>query len=796
MSQKSKFVSLLLSSALILSQLTAPMSAPASSARARRMVKTKPDTITGTLQGRVIDPGELPLADVRVRVINEETGNFRATKTGANGWYKINLLPLGLYKVEATKEGFNLVRPANQMKIRLNETVTTAPDIVLGPEPPTPPPTVATSPAPPAPAPSPKPAATTPSDDSGRLTNQIDPTRRANSDERMVSLLPLTGVRSFDDLALLAAGVAPPPQVRGVAGPGIGAGIGTAGQFSVNGQRARSNNFTVDGSDNNDEDIGVRRQGFVAMVPQSIESIKEIQIVTHLWDADNGRNIGSQVNAVSKSGGNQIHGSIYDFFNHDSLNARNFFDYTSAGVPSFPLTATKIDRFSNGSALNPRPIPVAVVTDITAPWTQLVQPNPSGGKDQFQRNQGGGVIGFPIVRDRTFFFGSFERQDIKARQETHFSVPTIAQRGYLNYGAGGFRRRDTLGALRSFTPTYTSGDAIFSLFPFPNNPVGPYGENTFTQILAADGHANLYSLKLDHAFRLFVPDVTHEFSARYNSTDDQKQIPSVGGAIFSGVEPKVRTHNLSLSLTTPISAAFANQFRASYGRTHLHFKEIRDPYLLPSSVLPDEPFLLNAPTLVNLSSPATDPSVVLYQSNPNVTVEDALGPIGQVTLSPFSPVGLDVYLFPQARANSTIHLVDSLTYTRGDHTLKFGFDVRRTQLNSFLHRNFRPQVFFGGTPDLTANFSSSTPVLNISKGGPTPSFFSATDLAALGIPTGISQSLAIGAPNSTIGLRSWQLNFFLNENYRVRPGLTFDMGLRYELNTTPQDVNRRIENTF
>src|SRR5262249_57689539 len=122
-------------------------------------------------------------ADVRGRVRKEEEGNLRGKKPGANGWYKINLLPLGLYKVEATKEGFNLVRPANQMKIRLNETVTTAPDIVLGPEPPTPPPTVATSPAPPAPAPSPKPAATTPSDDSGRLTNQIDPTRRANSDE-------------------------------------------------------------------------------------------------------------------------------------------------------------------------------------------------------------------------------------------------------------------------------------------------------------------------------------------------------------------------------------------------------------------------------------------------------------------------------------------------------------------------------------------------------------------------------------------------------------------------------------
>ncbi|HKC87682.1 MAG TPA: carboxypeptidase-like regulatory domain-containing protein, partial [Blastocatellia bacterium] len=375
MSQKSKFVSLLLISALILSQLTSPMSALASSPRARRMVKTKPDTITGTLQGRVIDPGELPLADVRVRVINEETGNVRATKTGANGWYKINLLPLGLYKVEATKEGFNLVRPANQMKIRLNETVTTAPDIVLGPEPPTPPPTVATSPAPPAPAPSPKPAATTPADDSGRLTNQIDPTRRANSDERMVSLLPLTGVRSFDDLALQAAGVAPPPQVRGVAGPGIGAGIGTAGQFSVNGQRARANNFTVDGSDNNDEDVGVRRQGFVALVPQSIESIKEIQIVTHLWDAEHGRSAGSQVNAVSKSGTNRFHGQLYDFFNHSALNARNFFDYSAKNAPPTRLTAMAIRTFVDGKPVDTRLLPVQI------DGQDVVLPNPSQGKD-------------------------------------------------------------------------------------------------------------------------------------------------------------------------------------------------------------------------------------------------------------------------------------------------------------------------------------------------------------------------------------------------------------------------------
>src|SRR5205814_10434870 len=154
-------------------------------------------------------------------------------------------------------------------------------------------------------------------------------TRGGNFDERFLLSLPLPGVRSFDDLAFLVPGVALPPLSIGTSvGPGIGPGVGTTGQFSVNGLRSRSNNFTIDGSDNNDEDVGVRRQGFTSLVPQSIESVQEFQIFTHLWDAGVGRNLGSQVNAVSRSGGNQVHGGVYDFFNQDALNARNFFDYT------------------------------------------------------------------------------------------------------------------------------------------------------------------------------------------------------------------------------------------------------------------------------------------------------------------------------------------------------------------------------------------------------------------------------------------------------------------------------------
>ncbi len=137
-----------------------------------------------------------------------------------------------------------------------------------------------------------------------------------------------TLVRSFDELALLVPGVAPPPQAIGNSvGPGVGPGVGTSGQFSVNGLRSRANNFMVDGSDNNDEDIGVRRQGFFTLIPQPIESVQEFQIITLLAPAQFGRNLGAQVNVLSKSGTNKFHGNLYTFFNSDKLNARNNFDF-------------------------------------------------------------------------------------------------------------------------------------------------------------------------------------------------------------------------------------------------------------------------------------------------------------------------------------------------------------------------------------------------------------------------------------------------------------------------------------
>src|SRR4029079_13253542 len=185
----------------------------------------------------------------------------------------------------------------------------------------------------PPPAPSTPPGSTSGESDVALLVNTSNATRGGNFDERFLLGLPLPGVRTFDDLAFLVPGVAPPPLSIGTnVGPGIGPGVGTTGQFSVNGLRSRSNNFTIDGSDNNDEEVGVRRQGFTSLVAQSIESVQEFQITTLLPEPQFGRNMGAQVNAVSRSGGNNFHGTLYGFFTDKRLKARDPFDF--AGGPA------------------------------------------------------------------------------------------------------------------------------------------------------------------------------------------------------------------------------------------------------------------------------------------------------------------------------------------------------------------------------------------------------------------------------------------------------------------------------
>jgi len=749
---------------------------------------------TGSFQGSVSNKSGAPIAGATIEIKNVESGVQRSRASDKDGKYVENLLGPGEYEITISAPGYK--------SRTLRETVyATQPNqviplpVTLEPE------TVAEATPAPTPTGSPQPIATASPSPRGKAPiveplnaeiNTTDARRKGAFTQDQVQALPLGGTtltRSFDELALLIPGVAPPPETQGsVAGPGVGPGVGSAGQFAVNGMRSRSNNFTVDGSDNNDEDIGVRRQGFFALVPQPIESIKEFQITTLLAPAQYGRNVGAQVNAISKSGGNEYHGAIYGFFNSSQLNAANFFDNTS-GNTTVPLQGRVLNADGTLGALR----------NVFIDGKQKFVTNGAGKQDSFTLGQGGLVFGGPLVPSdparpahNLFFFISAEGHLLNASKEESFAVPTVAQRGIFNSGATGLcaiANCTAAGAVPVF-PTRIMGDTIFSLFPFPNNPTGIYGENTLTQVLPYSAQSKIASGKVNGNFKALGK--VQEFVARYNFTQDWRDVPSTGGAIFSSLRPRVRTQNFSTYLNTPqLTNSTSNQLRLSYGRTRLIFDEVRDPSLIPSQQSPNTPFLLNRPRILNDTLPSAfgNPlcptlNSVCYETASTTERGDnfdfGTGPLGQVIISGFSPVGVDVFNFPQRRVNNTYQLADTVSIHRGKNNFAFGADARRTELDSALPRNARPLAIFGGTPRLPQS--------------PLPFTFNPVDLAAAGSPTGFFTTLA--TRDSAIHLRYYQLNFFGQDELRISPNLSLSFGVRYEFDTVPHEAANRIESTF
>jgi hypothetical protein len=821
------------------------------------------DTVTGAFDGVVIDKlSGAAIKGATVELIDKEVGKLPTLITDPQGQFFQALLRPGTYTIRVVKAGYQDLEVTQELPTLRRTEFDSMPD---GLEP------AATSRRAPATKPSSRPRyarfvviAMTPKDESAFSHQPAPPAGRPQAvapratvkrtfegglfrlDGRRdgafrseeVMALPLGGttlVRAFDELATLLPGVAPPPQTIGNgSGPGVGAGVGSSGQFAVNGLRSRANNFTVDGSDNNDEDIGVRRQGFLELIPQPVESVQEYQVITLLAPAQFGRNLGAQVNAVSRSGGGEFHGTLYGMFNSSQLNARNPFDTNggdagsllfSGGQPVVVASGFRsVFPFGTGGANINRRI---FLPDSTR--RQLSVRDQSGGEDSLTLGQGGFVLGGPIRRDESgdghnmFFFVSAEGHALNATEQHSFAVPTVTQRGLFGSGATARVNLTPLVASnqaaqnRFLFPASPRGDAVFSLFPFANNPEGVYGANTFTQQLPADAHGAVLSGKFDSNFR--VGGRQQAFTARYNFTNDFRTLPATGGALFSTMQARVRTQNLSLFLNTQLSRSGAanpvfNQVRLSYGRTRLVFDEIRDRrFLLPSN-FSDPTFgsfgLLNAPLLENLTSaqvagasfvpntgdvfylapdPCNRPAIPAHVGV--CTTEDRLGPIGQVIIAGFSPVGIDVFNFPQRRVNNTYQFADQVTMRRGPRTFTFGADNRRTELNSDLPRNARTLLTFNGSLPLPSRPAATQGLFSL----PSDLVVRPEDLAAAGAASGSFLTLAQPGGSAT-HLRFYQWNFFAQDEWRVRRNLSLSYGLRYEYNTPPREVNRLIESTF
>ena len=325
-------------------------------------------TTQGGIVGAIRDEKGADIAGAKIVVTSAATGLKREFTTAGNGSFRVLALPTGTYEVRAEAQGFaTMVEKGIEVGIDQVRTL----DIVLrvgG-------------------------TAETVTVEGNAVLTQTESSKLGEIiDNRKVEDLPLNG-RDFAQLARLNPGVA----VSG-GGGGQQGGEGNVSGFSSNGQRSTSNNFLVDGVDNNNYFVGE-----AAQLP-SIDSIQEFEVQTNTFSAEYGRNSGSVVNLVTKSGSNALHGSAYEFFRNDALDARNFFS-----VADSPL----------------------------------------------RLNQFGGTLGGPVVRNKTFFFLNYEGFRRRAGITRITNVPTLAERAGNIDG-------------QTITVNPVSAQIFDQLFPKPN----------------------------------------------------------------------------------------------------------------------------------------------------------------------------------------------------------------------------------------------------------------------------------------------------------------------------------------
>src|SRR5438445_2659902 len=259
---------------------------------------------TGTLSGVVTDPTGAVLPGATVEARNQGTGQLRNATTSGDGVYTIPLLAPGDYELKASLAGFTTL---TRSSVRVTVAETARVNLALQ---------------------------TGARTENITIVEQAPLVETANGtlgiviDQKKVVDLPLNG-RNFPQLGTLIPGVvAPPAALGGLSGDATPGGFGNVtGSFNVNGMRNQSNNFLLDGASNND----TFNTGFVLRPPP--DAIQEFKILTHSYNAEYGRNAGSVVNVVTRSGSNEWHGGAWEFNRSDALQARHFFAPSTQARP-------------------------------------------------------------------------------------------------------------------------------------------------------------------------------------------------------------------------------------------------------------------------------------------------------------------------------------------------------------------------------------------------------------------------------------------------------------------------------
>ncbi len=684
--------------------------------------------------GTVLDSGGAAVPDAAVTLTNEGTKVSFTTQTDSTGNYVFDSVQVGIYTVSVEKQGFKkFVSITNQVNVNqpatidaalqaggVNEVVTVEASAEL----------VQTS-------------------SSGNFGNTIE--------EKTLTTLPIVGARGRNPLSFI------------LFQPGVAPDANTGGGVHVHGARDRAFNFTLDGIDINDTTAGGSNSTPIRTNP---DSLSQFQVVTGNFTAELGRSSGAQVSLITKSGTNEFHGNLFEFYQTPRFHA---------------------NEYQNG-------INTVLVGGQRVPTT----------RPQFVQHIFGGSLGGPVYlprfgeggervyngKNRTFFFVNLQNlrtsQSI-LRNRTVYTAP--ARAGQFRYIANG-QNGNLLSSSASGPSIDASGNAVYptcpatitattprcvatfnaaanplgfdptttrliGLTPLPNNFTLGDGLNTagFTFVAPQTERQYDFTTKIDHSF-----NERNAVYVRYSRGSQTTLGDNANGGLqsFPGLPNVVDTfrtpRNLAVNYRATITPNLVNEFVAGFNRFTFSFNN------------PDPNAAANSPVILN---GLTDP----LNASPTVN---------------------------NARKITTRQFVDNLSWARSAHTFKFGTNIRLQQ-----HVDDRSSVAGTNTRETVSLSTSGT------TGNPVPASFgttagspriNSTDFTLLenfvnnvfGRIGSITQGFVATDDGSSFGpagtrflydARYPELDFYAQDTWKLRPNLTVDYGLRWEVRISPRAPN-------
>jgi Carboxypeptidase regulatory-like domain/TonB dependent receptor len=509
---------------------------------------------TGTISGLIWDPDGRLVPGAEVLIVNDGTGVQYATRTNDEGLYVVSNLPPGAYRLQVSKVGFKaLIKPdivlnvQDALAINFTMPIGAASEIV----------TV---------------------EGGAPLINTQDGAVSTVVDRQFAEGLPLNG-RSFQSLIDLSPGVVP-----------TSSNFHDNGQFSVNGQRASSNYWAVDGVSAN---IGIGASStaypgnglagalgsFSAMGGTnslvSVDALQEFRIQTSTYAPEFGRTPGGQISIVTRSGTNLFHGTVFDYFRNDALDANDWF------------------ADANGLA-----------------------------KPQERQNDFGGTFSGPIMKERTFFFFSYEGLRLRLPQVVETTVPDAGSRS-------------------SASPAL---QPYLNAFPVPNGADDTTtGMAAFNSSFSNKSTLDAYSLRIDHALTRHVV-----IFGRYNYSPSESIIRGDGGSLSTVSPTEIGTQTATFGATWQFASHGANDFRANYSRVKASSRSELDAF---GGAVP----LTSLPFPQGLSA---QNGLLLFDI---LSLQDGFLEAGRVA----------------SNVQRQLNFVDGFGIQKGTHSLKFGVDYRR-----------------------------------------------------------------------------------------------------------------------